>query len=253
MGGGETDAQERGNGGDAVQKIREINRFRIGLPQIAVDVLAQEGHLLIAPPEDVAGLPDDGMGVPGALRAAGIRDDAVGADVVAAAHDGDEGGDAVGVHADRGDVAVGLLAGQQHVDLRVALGGRGEQARQAPVRVRTSHDVHFARLQQGVLEPLGHAAEDAHDHVGAGLAVDVELADAAQDALLGVVADRAGVGQDHVGLVDLFGADISFAAQDGEDHFRVRYIHLAAVCLYVNLSHIESMRKDREFFLIFVG
>ena len=135
----------------------------------------------------------------------------------------------------------------------MALRGGGEQGGEVPVGVRSGDDVHLAGLQQGLAHPLGHAAEDAHDHVGTGLAVDVELADAAQDALLGVVADGAGVRHDHVGFPDLFRADISFLAENGEDHFRVRYIHLATVCLNVNLSHIESMRKDREIFLIFVG
>ena len=83
-------------------------------PQI--DVLPQEGHFLVAPCIDVAGFAEDGVGVAGALGPAGIGNHAVRTHVVAAPHDGNEGGDAVFVGADRGDVGIGLIPGEENVD-----------------------------------------------------------------------------------------------------------------------------------------
>ena len=124
----------------------------------------------------------------------------------------------------------------------MALRRGGEQARQAAVGVRPGHDVHLARLQEGVLEALGHAAEDAHDHARALFALEVELLDAAPDALLGVVPHGAGVGEDHVGVRHFLGAFIPFFSEDGEDHLGVGHVHLAAVSLDVQLFHFVPQR-----------
>ncbi len=120
-------------------------------------------------------------------------------------------------------------------------GGR-EQARQAPVGVRSGDDVHLAGLQERLPEPFGHAAQHPDEHARARLAPHVELLEAAPDALLGVVAHGAGVHEDHVGLRRVVRAGVAFFAEDGEDDLRIRHVHLAAVCLYVYLSHKISQR-----------
>ena len=122
------------------------------------------------------------------------------------------------------------------------LGGGGEQPGQAPVGVRPGHDIDLARLQKSFSQALGHAAEDAHDHVRPRLAVHVELLDPAPDPLLGIVAHGAGVGHNHVGLADVFRPGVTLFPEDGEDHLGVRHVHLAAVCLDIDLFHNAVQR-----------
>ena len=49
--------------------------------------------------------------------------------------------------------------------------------------------------------------------------------------LLGIVADRAGVDQDDIGLADAVRIDIAFALHERNDDLRVADVHLAAVGL----------------------
>ena len=58
-----------------------------------------------------------------------------------------------------------------------------------------------------------------------------KLGQTAPDALLGVVADRAGVDQDDIGLADAVRIDIAFALHERNDDLRVADVHLAAVGL----------------------
>ena len=235
VGGGETHAQQRVDGGHPAQQFGEIDRLVRAFPQVAVDVLAEERHLFVSGLEDLAGLPDDGMGVAGTFGAAGIGDDAVGTDVVAAAHDGDEGGDAEAVGADGADVGIGLVAGELHVHLGIVRADGGQQTGKAAVGVRAHDKVHHAAFQQLVLEALGHAADDADKGcraVGGPAALLLrEAGDAAVDALLGVVADRAGVREDEVRLLHHFRPVIAVVTENGEDDFGVTHVHLASVGL----------------------
>ena len=46
--------------------------------------------------------------------------------------------------------------------------------------------------------------------------------------VLGLLADAAGVEQDHVGLVEVGGQLVALPAQAGHDHLAVEHVHLAA-------------------------
>ena len=94
--GGEADAADAGDLADGGEQFGEGPLpFRIA---VAVDVLAEELDLGVAEVGDAAGFFEDGGGGAAALLAAGVGDDAVGAEFVAAFDDGDV-------------AAVGVLAG----------------------------------------------------------------------------------------------------------------------------------------------
>ena len=115
---------------------------------------------------------------------------------------------------------------------------------QAAVSVRAGDKVNLARFEQSFLEPLGHTAEDADYNARAGLALDVELLDSPPDTLLGIVPDRAGVGEDHVRKGDVLGPEVTLFLQYRKNNFAVRHIHLASICLNIYLFHLRG--KDRE-------
>ena len=129
---------------------------------VGVDVLAEEGHLLAPAGGEGFGFPHDADEVAAALAAAGVRDHAEGAEVVAAAHDGEPGGDAL--DAIRDDIGVGLVFGEVHRHPFPARSGLLEQVRQGPVAVRADQHVDERVTGQEVpLEVLRHAAQHA-DH-----------------------------------------------------------------------------------------
>ena len=233
MGRGKTDAEVRRNAGHFLQQPRKGDGLGPALPQVAVHVLSQQRNFLVTFLIHVAGLAHDGSRVAGTLGPAGIGNHAVRANVVAAAHDGDEGRYPIAVCPHRGDVGVGLVAGKEHVNLRAVRADGIEKPGQRAVGVRTHDKVYLVRVQELVLQALGHAAYDAYDEAGLSLSQLMENLDAAPDALLGVVADAAGVGHHQVCLFHLLRPLVAGIGQDGKDHLGVIHVHLTPVCLNV--------------------
>src|SRR5690606_40176252 len=84
----------------------------------------------------------DRLSVSASLPAPGKRDHAKRTHVVAAPHDGDEGGDAIRVETNRTDVCIGFLARQQYVDSACALVHLLDEVRQVTVGIWPDNNVH---------------------------------------------------------------------------------------------------------------
>ena len=81
------------------------------------------------------------------------------------------------------------------------------------------------------------------------LAEGVEIIDAPPDALLGVVADGAGVGHYDVGFGNFLGTLVAVTGQNGENDLGVVHVHLAAVCFDVKLFHDAKICKNYRIFV----
>ena len=198
---------------------------------VGVHVLAQEGDVLIARRNELPCLPDHVLGLAGALPAPDVGHDAVGAEVVAAVHDGEPGlhaavpplGDALG-HG-----AVALLGGE---DPLFAGHGLFQQLREAPELVGPEDQVHDGI---GLLDLLGdvgllhHAAADGDDLPGPGLFGVVQGAHVAEDPHLRVLPHGAGVHHDHVRLELVLGKAVAHLGQIAPQLFAVGLVLLAAV------------------------
>ena len=139
------------------------------------------------------------------------------------------------------DVGVGLVAIEAHVDERIA-GGVAEQLGQAAIGVGADDEVDERQLRhERVAQVLRHAAGQTELHVGAPRLVARQVAEAADDALLGVLADGAGVEQNDVGARRIVGALVAVPAEVAEQQLGVRQIHLAAVGLDVDAAHVEPI------------
>ncbi len=178
------------------------------------------------------------MRVAGTLGATGIRHDAVGAHVVAAAHDGNESGDAVLVRTHGRDVGISLVAGKENVDLGTVGRDGLQQPRQRPIGVRAHDEVHLLCIQQLVFQAFRHASNDAHHGSGTLLPLQVELLDPAPDPLFGIVPHRAGIGHDEVRFLHVLRPLISLLRQDGKDDLGVIDIHLTPVCFDIGFLHV---------------
>ena len=77
----------------------------------------------------------------------------------------------------------------------------GKQLRKSSVRIRARYKVNLAGLKELVLQSLCHTSEYANDDVRIAPALQVELVNAAPDALLCIVSDGTGVGKYDVRLV----------------------------------------------------
>jgi len=104
---------------------------------------------------------------------------------------------------------------------------------QVAVGVGPRYDIHgVLAFGQALLQPLGHAADDADKHPLPAAAQAPQLGQTAPDALLGIVADRAGIDQDDVRLPGIVGVAPPFVLHDRHDDLRIADVHLAAVGLY---------------------
>ena len=133
-----------------------------------------------------------------ALGAARGGHDAVRAAIVAAALHGNPRLHLV--EPARREVLVVLLEIEASSRWRARRAARRRRARQRAIAVRPDDERHVLRLlEQLRSEPLRHAAGDAHD--GVRLHVPLQLTQPADHALLGVIANGAGVDEDDVRAV----------------------------------------------------
>ena len=111
-----------------------------------------------------------------------------------------------------------------------------EQLRELPQMVGIEHAVHMGIALFHPLGDLGlahHAAADENLLPRmAALGVD-KSADVSEDALLGVLADGAGVDDDHVGVLRAVGQAVAAALQHAAKLLGIRLVLLAAVGLHV--------------------
>ena len=101
-------------------------------------------------------------------------------------------------------------------------------------------------LEQLRAEALRHAAGHAHDRVR--LHVPLQLAQPADHALLGVIANRAGVDEDDVGAVRAVDGVVAVRRELPEHQLGVAHVHLAAVGLDVDggAFHYSGPRDHRS-------
>ena len=201
---------------------------------IRIDVLAQQGDLLVARGDQPAALLQHVLRAAAALTAAHVGHDAVGAEIVAAVHHGHPclervrpcDGDMLG------DGAGGILRGKNALACRQHV---QQQLRELPQMVRGKHAVHVGI---GFFDALGHlrlahhaaADEDLLPRVAA-LGMH-QRADVAEHALLGVLADGAGVQDDDVRALLGVREAVARALQHPADALGVRLVLLAAVGIH---------------------
>ena len=242
MGGGVAQSFEAVDGGETEEKIGEA---RVAVPP-GVDVLAEERDLARAAGDEGARFGLDGGGGARGLGAAGVGDDAKGAEFVAAFLDREEGGGAA-QRAGFGKRVEFRDSGKARVAQRAARGAvrPRDHFRQAVVALRPDNDVH----EGGAPDHLGafglrHAARDGEDHAFAprrfGVAQAAQAAEFGIDLLAGLFADMAGVEERHVGVFRRGGGAVSERRQKRAHALRVVDVHLAPVG-----AHIEPARWRR--------
>src|SRR5581483_3043437 len=238
----EADALDAVDGGDGAQQVGEAGL----LPAVRADRLAEQLHLLVAGGGHRARLAQHLARGRAALAPARVRDHAEGAELVAAALDGDVAGDGARARARHRARRVQPLVGLEAIEARVldlvAAAGAVDVVQQAAVAVGADHDVDVRRLGLDAgLEVLGHAAGDAQHHPGARL-VARQHAGAGVDLLLGLLAHGAGVEQDQIRARRIVGARVARAVQQAQHHVAVRDVHLAAVGLEVHAGTVAAAR-----------
>ena len=227
--GGVADALDARDLGDVLDQHCEVGDLA-GLAHLAavgVDVLAQQRDLLDALVGQARHLGQHFLERAAELLAAGVGHDAVGAVLAAALHDRDEGRRALDPR--RRQMVELLDLGEADVDLRAAGALAGlEHLRQAVQRLRAEDHVDIGRaLDDGCAFLAGHAAADADQH--ALLLQVLDAAEIAEDLLLRLLAHRAGVEEDQVGLFRVVGRRVALGGLHDVGHLvRVVFVHLAA-------------------------
>ena len=242
MGGGEADPCDPLDGIDLTQQLGKGDFPRILLP-VGVDVLTDQGDLPHPRGRKFPHFGENFAARPADLPTAHMGDDAIGAEIVAALHDGDETGDGVAFAAFGKELQPGLLI--EKLRLQAAL----PAGLDPPHHLRQFVDVMGAEnqidegqfLQQLFPFLLGHTTTDPDDHPRIALLDRLETAKVAVDLALGLVPHCAGVEQHQVGdlgAVDLMVADL---LQQLDDALRIDHIHLAAEGFQIKfLLHIHG-------------
>ena len=171
MRGGEADTHVGSRFGHHPQERREIYRlfFFAGIIAVTVHVLSQQSHFLISAGTQVGELAQDAFRFARAFPPPGVGHDAIGTEIVASAHYGDESAHS-GTDAARNDVAVSLCGRQLYIDGFPAGLCRGHEFWYIEIGVGAGHQVHAMALNEFILHPFGHASDHADDYVAPRLA-----------------------------------------------------------------------------------
>ena len=219
--------------GDVVDHADQIGKVHVQTEvlSVGVDVLAEKRDVLIAGGDQLLCLPDDILRQSGTLASAYIGNHAVGAEVVAAVHDGKPGFDAaVALTRDAFGHDAEILFGG--VDPLVPVHDPFQQLGEAPELVRAEDQIHDGI---GMLDPLGHvlllhhAAADRDDLIWAGLLAVVQSADIAEHAHLGMFAHGTGVDDDDVRLKLVLRHAVAHLGKIAAELLAVGFVLLAAV------------------------
>ena len=222
--------------GHRAQQVEQIGKVHLFFQTlaVAVDVLSQQCDLLIACLHKTAELGKDITGLAALFAAAHIRHDAVGAEVVAAVHDGQPcaelaltpDGDIL--HDDR---ALGGL--HQHTLMLLQL--LGNELRQGVDAVHAEHKVHIgialAQLFHHVLL-VGHASAQADDQARLFFLESLQGTYVAEHTLLGMLTHGAGVEEDQVGILGLIAQAIADVHQHALDPLAVVHVLLTAIAVH---------------------
>ena len=85
-------------------------------------------------------------------------------------------------------------------------------------------------VDECIFHALCHATYNAHNQAFAAAALQrVQLVEARENLLLGVVANRAGVDEDCIGFVEVLGYVVACHFHHRSHNFAVCHVHLAAV------------------------
>ena len=114
---------------------------------------------------------------------------------------------------------------------------------QAPIGIRTGYQVYSGRaLQEIRTEPLRHAARDGQHDIRPVAPHPLQLADPTEDPLLCVLADRAGVDDDHVRLCRVVHRYVAAVGQRSRHDLGVADVHLTPVGLDIRAAGDRNRR-----------
>ena len=255
MAGRVADALDAGNLGDELEQGREVGDLAVAAHRAAVgiDVLAEQGDLAHALVGQAGDLGQHVVERPRHFLAAGVGNDAVGAVLGAAFHDRDEGASAPSTRAGGRWSNFSISGKLMSTCGRCSLFAPRQHRRQAVQGLRSEHQVDVGRaLDDRRAFLAGDAAADADQRA---LVLQVlDPAEVAEHLVLGLLAHRAGVEQDQVGLVDVVGRLVARGGVQHVGHLvRVVDVHLAAEGLDEDLrlrardlaSRLEPDLRDR--------
>ena len=217
-----------GHGVETAQKIGKIH-VNAEILTIGVDVLAEQRNLLVTRRDQLTQFFLDLLRSAAALSAAHIRHNAVGAEIVAAIHDGQPRLCALGTQHRQtfGDIV--LAADVEHA---LFLGQHAvQQRRKSPERMRAEQEIYLRIAFLNLLDVfllLGHAAAHCNNNARALLFQMAECADVAERTILGMLTHSTGVEQDKICLVGRIGHFVAHFGQHAADTLGIRLVLLAA-------------------------
>ena len=215
------------NGRDGAQQIGKIVRA-VG---VRVHRLSEEHDFGEPLRDNLSCFPDDILQLATALFAARVRDDAIGAPIVAAALHGDPGFHPF--EAARDDVFVVLLKIEISGRKPLAVTCPVQQLRERAVAVGSHHQRHMLCLrEQSGPQALRHAASDANN--GSGLHESFQFTQPTNDTGLRVLPNGTCVHENYISAVRCVHGRVAMSGEVAVHEFRIGDIHLAAVSLDVD-------------------
>ena len=198
VGGGVADALDAGDFGDFPEELSERDIAFEQVFAVAIDGLAEKGDFLRSLVGEFADFFEDFGGRSASLAAPGFWDDAVGAELVAAVLDGDEGfqlsGSAEVAAGDVGDDFAFSFGKFGPLSEAAGLEGFGDEAGEEGKVAGAEDEIDVGiSVADFVGAGLGHAAANAEDHIWVVALEGAEFSHEAERFIFGLFANAAGV------------------------------------------------------------
>ena len=227
MRGDEPDPLHARNLVESVEKVvKEAVPFGFVLP-VAIDVLAEEGQFFVALVDEFFTLLDDAFRGTRDLLASGVRDDAVGAEFIAAPNDRYIGFDFVVPFCDE-IIEIFFKSVVRFQDLLFSVKDFVDRMSQIGDVIGSDDEIEVREFsKQGIFFCLGHAPCDPDD--GLFFLRAPELSELAHDFPFGEIADGAGIEDEEVGRFFVWSWGKAPFFEETRHDFGVELIHLTAI------------------------
>ena len=199
---------------------------------VRIDVLSQQLDLGVAGFGQGPSLGEYRCGGSAALLTAGIRNYAIGAELVASFDDGDIAAVRIGARRKLGFEGFFGLTVVQAGDARLPCLQPAQHLRQFAVRSRARHHRYIRSALEDPLPFLLRHATQHHEAFALGVQLLV-VVQAVEDLLFGFIADGAGVVEDQVGGDLGIHLLVALMAKSADDFLGVMHIHLATESLKI--------------------
>ena len=190
----ETDTHTRRSLSYGTEQHRKSYNFSVRfLKTVRVDILTQQSDFFITFRHQVGHFIKNAFHITATFPSTGIRNNAVGTEIVTSTHNGYKPGNVITANTRRDNIPISLSGRKLYIDCFLARLHSSNQVRKSKISIRTYHQINMMISDQIILYPFGHTSQYSHNQIAFLLFERIEKFQTIENLLLGIVTNGASV------------------------------------------------------------